>query len=220
MRHKKLTAIEARVLGCLLEKEQTTPELYPLTLNALIAACNQKSSREPVTELSDGEVAAALDALRHEALVWRSDGARTERWQHLVERRWGLTRQVKAIMTLLLLRGPQTPGELRTRAERLTTFESVEEVERTLQGLVHEDHPLVVELPRQPGKREARWAHNVGEEAPSEQAPARPAREDAPRSGSLAERVERLERMVEELERSLSELRQDLGHQGLGMDPR
>ena len=215
MRQRKLTAQEVRVLGCLLEKEQTTPELYPLTQNAVIAACNQRSSRDPVMELSEADVAAALDALRREALVWRSDGARTERWQHLVERRWGLTRPVKAILTLLLLRGPQTPGELRTRAERLMTFESVEEVERTLAGLAGEDHPLVVELPRLPGKREARWAHTVGEEDPVEAAAAAATAVDSDRptnrGSALAERVERLEEQVAALERSLSELRQALG---------
>src|SRR5262245_4411211 len=113
--HRKLTAHEIRVLGCLLEKEQTTPDQYPLTVNTLIAASNQKTNRAPVLELSETEVVGALDSLRHEALAWRSEGARSERWEHLLDRRWSLDKPAKAVITLLLLRGPQTPAELRGR---------------------------------------------------------------------------------------------------------
>ncbi len=114
---RKLDFAEVRVLGSLLEKEQTNPETVPMTVNALIAACNQKTNREPVMQLTETEVVEALDRLRAEVLVWRTEGARTERWQQSVVRRWGLDRAGKALMTLLLLRGPQTPGELRTRSE-------------------------------------------------------------------------------------------------------
>ena len=224
--HRKLTAHELRVLGCLLEKEQTTPEQYPLTVNGLIAASNQKSNREPVLELSETEVVEALDALRREALTWRSEGARSERWEHLLDRRWSLDKAAKAVMTLLLLRGPQTAAELRGRAERMRRFESVEEVERVLERLSQGDHPFVRELPRRPGQREARWTQVVGPEAEMPQAAWSPARavqwepqppvpppqpERGPLTADLAARLERLEAEVAELARSLAELRTSLG---------
>src|SRR5687768_10359643 len=149
-----------------MEKEQATPAYYPLTAGALLAACNQRHNREPVTDLTAVEVEAALDRLRADVLVWRGEGARSERWAHTLDRRWALDPAAKAVMTLLLLRGPQTGGELRTRAERLHAFASVEEVERLLQQLAEGDEPLVVELPRRPGQRERRWAHRVGTDDP------------------------------------------------------
>ncbi len=212
--HRKLTAPELRVLGCLLEKEQTTPEQYPLTVNGLIAASNQKSNREPVLELSETEVVEALDALRREALTWRSEGARSERWEHLLDRRWSLDKPAKAVMTLLLLRGPQTAAELRGRAERMRRFESVEEVEKLLQRLSQGDHPLVRELPRRPGQREARWTQVVGvEEAPPPDLPPpeRQRPQPAPATPGLADRIERLEAEVNELSRELAELKAALG---------
>src|SRR4029079_17866420 len=163
---RKLDPVEVRVLGSLLEKEQTNPETVPMTVNALIAACNQKTNREPVMQLSEDQIVNALDALRQDVLVWRTEGARTERWQQSVVRRWGLDRAGKALMTLLLLRGPQTPGELRTRIERLHPFTTLEEVEEALRGLAGIDEPLVRELPRRPGQKEIRWVHLVGELAP------------------------------------------------------
>lgn len=158
-RTRKLDPIEVRVLGALLEKEQTTPDQYPLTINAVIAACNQKTNREPVTSLTETEVVEALDRMREDVLTWRSQGSRVERWQQSVDRRWGLDKRSKAIMTLLLLRGPQTVGELRTRSERMHHFDSVEEVEESLRKLADGFDALVCELPRQPGKRETRWMH-------------------------------------------------------------
>ena len=145
-----------------MEKERTTPEVYPLTVSALIAACNQKTNRHPVTELTEGQVVEALERLRKDVLVWRSEGARVERWEHRLGSRWRLDDAGEALMTLLLLRGPQTPGELRTRSERLRAFASVAEVEETLQRLAGGSDPLVREQQRVPGQRETRWAHVMG----------------------------------------------------------
>lgn len=202
------------MLGSLLEKEQTNPETVPMTVNALIAACNQKTNREPVMQLSEDQVVTALDWMRQEVLVWRSEGARTERWQQSVVRRWGLDRAGKALISLLLLRGPQTPGELRTRSERLHPFASLEDVEAALRRLAEEDEPLVMELPRRPGQKEARWTHLVGDLAPEPEpeeiieAAADPA---APPRPALASRVQRLEETVERLAAELEELKKQLG---------
>jgi hypothetical protein len=196
-----LDAVEIRVLGCLLEKQQLTPEYYPLTVNALVAACNQRSSREPVMDLTAGEVVAALDRLAEHVLVWKSAGARSERWLHNLDRRWQLDAPTKAVVTLLFLRGPQTPGELRGRAERMHAFATPAEVEEVLHRLAAGPEPMVAELARQPGRKETRWAHLAGGQ-PEEPAPApRPAH-----GGELAERLERLEARVEELSTSLSAL--------------
>jgi uncharacterized protein len=211
---RKLDAAEVRVLGSLLEKEQTNPETVPMTVNALIAACNQKTNREPVMQLSEDQVVTALDWMRQEVLAWRSEGARTERWQQSVSRRWGLDRAGKALITLLLLRGPQTPGELRTRSERLYPFATLEEAEEALRRLAAEDEPLVMELPRRPGQKEARWTHLIGEASPE------PEPEEvfegvtdptAPPRAALASRVERLEEVVERLAAELAELKRQLG---------
>ena len=211
---RKLDPVEIRVLGSLLEKEQTNPETVPLTVNALIAACNQKTNREPTMQLSETQVVEALDRLRQEVLVWRTEGARTERWQQSVVRRWGLDKGGKALMTLLLLRGAQTPGELRTRSERLHPFSSLEEVEEALQGLARMDEPLVAELPRRPGQKETRWIHLVGDPAPEpEPEEVFPATEPgaAPSRPALASRVEHLEELVARLAADLEELKKQLG---------
>jgi uncharacterized protein len=211
---RQLDPVEVRVLGSLLEKEQTTPEACPLSVNALIAACNQKTNREPVVQLSEEEVVDALERLRQEVLVWRTEGARTERWQQSVVRRWGLDSAAKALVTLLLLRGPQTPGELRTRGERLHPLGSLEEVEAALRRLAAADEPLVAELPRRPGQKEARWRHLVGDLPEPEAVPAVPEAFPAePESsrGSLAARVERLEELVARLSEEIQELKNQLG---------
>jgi uncharacterized protein len=207
---RQLDALEIRVLGVLLEKEQTTPEAYPLTVNAVLAGCNQKTNRDPVMELTETQVVDALERLRQEVLVWRTEGARSERWQQSVVRRWGLDRAGKALMTLLLLRGPQTPGELRTRSDRLHPFATLQEVEEALQRMANIDEPLVAEQPRRPGQKEIRWTHLVGEILePDETAPAQPAEIQARPSGPpLSERVARLEETVQRLEAELAELRE------------
>lgn len=223
-RTRKLDAVEIRVLGALLEKQQTTPQQYPLTTNQVISACNQKTGREPVTDYSETEVTEALDRLRADVLVWRSQAARAERWEHRLDRRWELNPARKAVMTLLLLRGPQTPGELRTRSERMHAFDSVEEVEEVLGELATGFDALVCELPRQPGQRENRWMHlehadhdprqttTVTETAEDEGEPEPPpAAAPPPRRTHDAERLDRLEARVEELARELHELRAALG---------
>jgi uncharacterized protein len=205
---RKLDPAELRVLGTLLEKEQTTPEACPLTVNALLAGCNQKTNREPVMELTESQVVDALERLRQDVLVWRTEGARTEKWQQSVVRRWGLDRAGKALMTLLLLRGAQTAGELRTRAERLFAFGSVEEVEDALRRMAAIDEPLVAEQPRRPGQKETRWIHLAGdipEPAPAEIPEPPPAA--APAGTPLASRVERLEETVRRLAEEVEELK-------------
>jgi uncharacterized protein YceH (UPF0502 family) len=203
---RRLEAVECRVLGALLEKEQATPEYYPMTLHALVAACNQKSNREPVLELSEAEVEAALRRLFEDVLVWRSEGARTLKWSHNLDRRWGLSAATRAVMTLLLLRGAQTAGELRGRSERLHAFATVAEVEAALADLAAGDpaagdQPLVAELARAPGQKEPRWRHLVGEATvPDGAAGAEPA--PAP-GGGFEARLARLERRLARVEREL-----------------
>lgn len=200
---------QVRVLGALLEKEQATPDYYPLTVNALIAACNQKSNRDPVTKLTETEVVEALDSLAKDTLVWRSDGARTERWRQSISRRLELDPEEKACLTLLLLRGPQTPGELRSRSSRLHAFESIAEIEQALRRLAAEGRELVTELPRGPGQKENRWAHLMAGEvampSPGENVEPAGSVRLATTSG-LADRVAALEARVEELAAALERL--------------
>jgi uncharacterized protein YceH (UPF0502 family) len=164
-----LTPCEARVIGCLLEKQRTTPEQYPLSLNALVNACNQKSSREPVLNLDEAAVQDTLDALmkKHYVTDKSGFGTRVTRYQHrFCNTEFGTLKfsdQEIGVVCVLLLRGPQTPGELRTRTERLCKFHDVGEVEATLEQLVQrDDGPFVMKLPREPGKRESRFAHLFG----------------------------------------------------------
>lgn len=214
---RPLDPFEVRVLGTLLEKEQTTPDHYPMTINALINACNQKTNRDPVTNLTETEVVEALDRLRLDVLTWRSDGARVERWEQRLDRRWHLTPPRKAIMTLLLLRGAQTPGELKTRSERMHSFDSVGEVEATLRELAEPgEERLVRELPKSPGQRENRWIHIAGTEEdlpPAEPEPVSTsaAAPSAPRGPSGIERIAALEAKVEALTEELRALRVRLG---------
>jgi uncharacterized protein YceH (UPF0502 family) len=206
---RPLDAVEIRVLGALLEKHQATPEYYPLTLNALVAACNQKSNRDPVTELSPAEVEAALDRLGELVLVWKAGTPRAEKWEQNVDRRWALDGATKAVLTLLLLRGAQTPGELRGRSDRLHAFATLDEVESALTKLAQSPEPLVAELSRRPGQKEARWTHLVGgpaEDVPTPHAPAPSARPDP-----LPTRVAALEEQIAALSRELSELKKRLG---------
>jgi hypothetical protein len=204
---RTLDPIEARALGALLEKQLATPEYYPLTLNALLAACNQKSNRDPVMELTEDEVRRAMGRLQELQLVWEIHGGRAVRFDHRLDGRWGLTPATKAILTLLLLRGPQTPGEIRGRSERLHRFDSVDQVEGELRYLAQGDEPLVRELPRRPGQKESRWTDLVRE--------ASEAVEDAPPAARPAEplgaRIERLEAELEELRAELRSLREALG---------
>jgi len=191
------------VLGCLLEKQQTTPEYYPLTLNALVAACNQRSNREPVMALAEGDVREALGRLRADVLVWPVEGARAERWEHNLDRSWELEPAGKALIAVLLLRGPQTPGELRVRCERMHPFADLAEIEAALHRLAAGAEPLVAELPRELGQKERRWTHLAsGAPVGPAQRPAEP-----PRAVSgLADRVAALEERVAELAERLGAL--------------
>lgn len=156
----KLTHIEARVLGALVEKEVTTPEYYPLSLNALINACNQKSNRDPLMHLDEDAARHALRALSEQLLARSVAGdSRVAKFEHRLGETFNFDRQETAILCELLLRGPQTPGELRSRAERMHPFEDLSEVQTTLQRLMRREPPLVKLLPRQAGMKEARYAH-------------------------------------------------------------
>lgn len=147
------------MLGCLMEKQRTTPDSYPLTLNALVQACNQKTSRLPIMRLEPGKVGHTVNQLRDKGLVHASFSVRAERYDHKMASNYHLDRQEQALMCALMLRGPQTTGELRTNAGRLVEFPSLEAVEQVLVGLEERQPPLVVRLPRLPGKREERHGH-------------------------------------------------------------
>ena len=154
-----LNDIEVRVLGCLIEKELTTPEYYPLTLNSLTNACNQKSNRDPVMALAEEEIVRTLDSLRFKQLVVLSaDGGRVPKYRHLLAEKLGLMPAEQAIICELLVRGPQTGGELRTRGERMHPFGDLTAVEEVLQELMVRENPLITLLPRQPGRKEGRYA--------------------------------------------------------------
>ena len=202
---RDLDATEIRILGSLAEKQLSTPEYYPLTLNALVAACNQKSNRDPVMEVVEGEVQRALDRLQDEKLVWRVLGGRATRWEHNLDSNLQLDRPSKAVLTLLFLRGPQTPGELRGRSDRLHSFETIEEVEDTLRHL----DPIVRELPRRPGQKESRWYHTLSGGQPPAVAQTEP--EAAAGSAPLSERVRQLEEQVAQLTSELRDLKEKLG---------
>lgn len=203
-----LTIIEARVLGSLLEKERTTPDQYPLTLNALVTACNQATSRDPVMALDSHEVEATIDGLKAQKLarmVHPSHGRSVTRFRQVIDEVHGWTQSQAALMALLLLRGPQTVAELRTRSERMHEFASLDEVEEVLRELAALDEPQVVRLERQPGQKELRWQQLIAEEA--EQGPRRPVLERASSAGGgLADRVTELESQNAALEERVAKL--------------
>ncbi len=200
---RELDAVEIRVLGCLLEKEQTTPDAYPLSVNSLVGACNQKSNRDPVMALSETDVEGALDRLNGEVMVWPVDGARIRKWRHSLDRMWDLRPATRAVMAVLLLRGAQTAGEIRARTERMHPFASTSEVEEVLANLAAGEEPLTVHLARQPGQKEARWTHLVGGPPDARTTVFEPARVEAPAPG-LSQRVSALEDRVARLERQLA----------------
>ena len=208
---------EARVVGSLLEKEITTPDQYPLSLNALTNACNQKSNRDPVMSLDEAEVLAALDSLRGKHLILEKSGfgSRVPKYQHrFCNTQFGtlqFSEQEFGLVCVLLLRGPQTPGELRSRTQRLCRFSDVGEVEACLEALAdRENGPFVVRLAREPGKRESRYAHLFSGEVQSGAA-VTSAAADSDHSPSLGARVYRLEQQVAELAEQLGRLRKSLG---------
>lgn len=194
---RALDAVEIRILGSLAEKQMATPEYYPLTLNALVAACNQKSNREPVMEIGENDAQSALDRLQQEKLVWKVMGGRAVKWEHNLDAALQLDRPSKALLTLLMLRGAQTPGELRGRSDRLQAFESIAEVEETLRRL----DPLVLELARRPGQKESRWVQLLGG-TPEEPLSAETT---VTRGPTLEERVARLEEELRALKAKLGD---------------
>jgi uncharacterized protein len=206
---EQLDAVETRVLGSLLEKDITTPEYYPLTLNALIAACNQKSNREPVMEVDEAAVRSALRTLAEKGLagIARAEG-RVSRYEHRIGEALNLGRRESALLCTLLLRGAQTPGELRGRSERMHRLEDLDEVQLVLQKLIDHDPPLVKLLPRQPGTKEARYVDLFGEHESeaSEAAPVNGAGTSAP--ASREERITALEAEIAQLRAEFEALRQ------------
>ncbi|MEA2490804.1 MAG: uncharacterized protein QOH21_2596 [Acidobacteriota bacterium] len=207
---RTLDPVEIRILGSLMEKQLSTPEYYPLTLNALVAATNQKSNREPVMELGEAELSRALDRLQDEKLVWRVLSGRATRFDHNLDKVWNLDRREKALMALLFLRGPQTSGELRGRSDRLAQFETVSEVEELLRDMAAHSEPLVRQLPRRPGQKEERWAHTAGG-AIVEEPIAESSAPETSRGEPLSARVARLEEQVAALNAALADLKAKLG---------
>jgi uncharacterized protein YceH (UPF0502 family) len=217
-----LSASEARVLGALIEKEVTTPDYYPLSLNALINACNQRSNREPVMDLDEEEVRQALHGLENLQLAGRARGSdgRVAKYEHRLGEVFNFSRAETALICVLLLRGPQTPGELRGRTERLHHFGEIGEVLAALQKLMEREPPLAAVLPRQPGTKESRYAHLLSGPVESVVFAAEPApmrREAgqiaAPATGLVVgheERIVQLEATVAELRQEIAALRQKI----------
>jgi uncharacterized protein len=208
-----LTEIETRVLGSLIEKQVTTPEYYPLTLNALTLACNQKNNRHPVTSYNENQVSDALESLREKNLtyVFYGSTSRVPKYKHVMPEVMHLNHAEMALMCVLMLRGAQTLGELRGNASRLHEFSSLEEVEQTLNGLISRDEePLVARLPRQPGQKEGRFAHLLSGEIDVEAlAVAETERAPTPRrsSSALEEKVDALAAEVEKLKEQFEQFR-------------
>lgn len=199
-----LTASEARVLGCLMEKAATTPDVYPLTLNAVHVACNQKTARDPVMNVEVGEAGHALHTLQNKKLVRVEHGARSLRYAHTVDAALNLTPRAAAVIALLLLRGPQTQAELYTRSERLADFPDSLSLGDTIERLIAREPALVVRIGRGAGQREDRYMHTLCGPVPTESLPSRVAEREPTR-------VEALESRVEALEQSVAELRALLG---------
>lgn len=203
-----LTESEVRVVGSLVEKQLTTPEYYPLTLNALTAACNQKSNRDPVMSLGETEIMAAVDRLRDENLVYLfyGSGSRTVKYKHMLPSVYELDPAGTAVMAVLMLRGPQTIGEIRERTGRMHEFGDLNEVQQTLDDLSRRDEPLIVKLERQPGQKEARYAHLLSGAVDVTKLAA--AAERTTSAGSASnDRIEKLETEVERLGSELAEFK-------------
>lgn len=204
-----LHAAEARVLGALMEKEATTPDYYPLSLNALVNACNQRSNREPVMDLDEEAVRQALHGLEDMRLAGRaraSDG-RVTKYEHWLGEAFNFTRAEAALLCVLLLRGPQTPGELRGRTERMHRFDEIGDVLAGLQKLMEREPALAAVLPRQPGTKEARYAHLLSGAAETSTPDSADEGGESAEPGTLA-RVAQLEQTVESLQKELAALRQ------------
>jgi uncharacterized protein len=210
---RDLSPVEARVLGTLMEKARTVPDSYPLSLNAVVAGCNQKSSRDPAMNVSEAQAQEALDGLKQLSLVFQTSGSRVARWEHNFQRAYGVPEQSAVLLGLLMLRGPQTAGELRINSERWYRFADISSVEAFLEELQDRSEekggPLVVKLARAAGAREQRWAHllcgPVDTWAPAEPPPADTGAAD------LRGRVAALETEVAALRAAVQDLREQLG---------
>jgi hypothetical protein len=205
-----LNEVETRVVGSLAEKQVTTPDYYPLTMNALVHACNQISNRDPVVQYDERQVAEAVDSLRLKNLVYIFYGAesRVPKYKHMLREVLSLSPPELAALCVLMLRGPQTVGEVRGRAGRLHDFADLREAEAALEGLAQRDEPLVVKLPRQAGRKEARYAHLLSGPPVVEDEPEGQTAAAAPRTrAGDTERVARLEAEVERLSGEVAEMR-------------
>ncbi|MBF8773963.1 YceH family protein [Pseudomonas fulva] len=203
----RLSSIETRVLGSLIEKQATSPESYPLTLNALLLACNQKTSREPVMNLTQGQVGQALRSLEAQQMARLQMGSRADRWEHRVDKALELVPAQLVLMGLMFLRGPQTLSELLTRSNRLHDFDDTDQVRHQLERLVSRN--LAVHLPRQAGQREDRYTHALGDPADIEAILAAKQQESSTRSGTSTvtqDRIEALEARIAALEARLDAL--------------
>jgi uncharacterized protein len=215
-------AVEIRVLGCLIEKQRTTPDVYPLTLNALRLACNQSTNRDPVVDYDENTIRSGIERLvqRKWATLASWSNRRSMKYRHTLDGALGLDDPEIAVLAVLMLRGPQTPGELKTRTERLHRFDGGEELSGTLSGLIERN--LVERLDRRPGQREERYRHLLGEEQEEGEAaveepvdePVAPPAQDAPPAEGLPpaeDRIERIERQLAELRAEVKALRDELG---------
>jgi uncharacterized protein len=207
----QLTKTEVRVLGSLIEKDITTPEYYPLSLNALINACNQKSNRDPVMQLNEDAVRDALEGLQQQRMAGPARGAdsRVTKYEQRLQEVFNFTRPEIAVLCVLLLRGPQTPGELRGRTDRLHRFEALDDVQSALQKLIQREPPLAKVLPRQPGTKESRYAHLLAGDVVEAGAPVRAVAAIESNSAD-GERMARLEEDVAELRREVSDIKDQL----------
>lgn len=207
-----LDAVEQRVLGSLIEKSKTTPDYYPMTLNGLTAACNQKTSRHPVVQYDEETVVIALDSLKRRGLVGTATGggSRSVKYKHNLAIAYPLDPAEVAIVCLLLLRGPQTPGELNTNSGRLFEFHSLEEVQQTLENLMKYETPFVLQLPRRAGQKEARFMHLLGGEIDTraeDEYPEEPARRSV---NEMEARLSTVERELAELKEAFEKLMKEL----------
>ena len=207
----KLTEAEVRVLGSLIEKDITTPEYYPLSLNALVNACNQKTNRDPVMQSNEDAVRDALEGLQEQRMAGPARGAdsRVTKYEQRLQEVFNFTRPEIAVLCVLLLRGPQTPGELRGRTERMHRFEALEDVQSALQKLMQREPPLAKVLPRQPGTKESRYAHLLAGDVVEVETPAL-AGTAAENDSTDAKRIGRLEDEVSALRRDVDEVKDQL----------
>jgi uncharacterized protein len=203
-----LTETEVRVLGSLVEKQLTTPEYYPMTLNALVAACNQKSNRDPVVSFDESTVTATLDSLRDKNLVYTFHGStsRVVKYKHMLPNVYELDPAETAVMDVLMLRGPQTVGEIRGRTDRLFDFSGLPEVQETLDKLARRDEPLVVRLERQPGQKDARYAHLLSGEI---DVSTLPVQRERLATASSNDQVEQLQSEVEAIKDEIAQLKEE-----------